>query len=226
MAREGSLPLSLPGRVVGPVNPGPFPFPLAGTTRTRAALRPTSARESARHIANLQIRKVAIVVPTSSGYKPYREVSRLLRRRPVSHALRVRHYARKRVEARGGPRPYHKDASKREPETERRLRALTPVEPNRPGVDRVDAEVRLTPRIGGERRANRRLRLRLDDVHDVVLVAERSAEDDEALVEETVHVVRVRAPPGLLLERLREVALRPRPRQHDVEHRHRATCGA
>jgi hypothetical protein len=55
-------------------------------------------------------------------------------------------------------------------------------------------------------------------VHDALLVGERSAEDEEAVVDEPVHEGRVLRPVGLLLERLRVVVLRPGAAKDDEEH--------
>ena len=63
-------------------------------------------------------------------------------------------------------------------------------------------------------------RLGLDGMHDAELVAERAAEDDEAVVHERVHEGRVRRPAGLLLQRPRRVPLRAGAIEHDEEHRH------
>src|SRR5437764_15108875 len=80
----------------------------------------------------------------------------------------------------------------------------------------------LAPRIARERGPNLFLRLRLDRVHDSVLVGERAAEHDETVVDETVHERRVGAPFGLLLHRARRIPVRPGAGEHYVEHGHAA----
>ena len=85
---------------------------------------------------------------------------------------------------------------------------VAPVEPDRPGVDRIDHEMGLAPRIAPERRADIVLRPCLDGEHDAELVGERAAENDEAVGDETVHEVCVLLPAGLLLERERRIPLR------------------
>jgi len=64
------------------------------------------------------------------------------------------------------------------------------------------------------------LRLGLDHVCRAHLVAERAAEDDEAVVDEGVHEVGVLVEPGLLPEPLRVVVLGAGPPQDEQEHRH------
>ena len=60
----------------------------------------------------------------------------------------------------------------------------------------------------------------LDRVDHAVLAGERAAEDEEARVHEPVHEGVLR-PPGMLLERSREVVPRgPERSEHDEEHRH------
>ena len=53
--------------------------------------------------------------------------------------------------------------------------------------------MRLAPWISAERGANGLFRLGLHRVHDAVLVGERPAQDDEALIDETIHEGRVAA---------------------------------
>ena len=55
-------------------------------------------------------------------------------------------------------------------------------------------EVRLSPGIARERRSDDVPRLGLDGVHDAMLVGERPAQDDEAVLDEPVHEGRVRRP--------------------------------
>jgi hypothetical protein len=97
---------------------------------------------------------------------------------------------------------------------------VPPVEPDRPWVDRVHLEMRFAPRIAPERGANGILRLGLNGVHHAVLVGERSAQDDEARVNEPVHERCVRGPAGLLLQRPRRVPLRAGATKHYEERSH------
>src|ERR671918_2083116 len=94
------------------------------------------------------------------------------------------------------------------------------VEPDRPGIDRVDPEMRLAPGIAREGGSDLVLRVGLDRVHHAVLVGERTAQDDEAGVHQPVHEGRVLGPTRLLLEWPRRVPLRAGAEDHDVEHRH------
>jgi hypothetical protein len=94
----------------------------------------------------------------------------------------------------------------------------TPVEPDRPGVDRVDPEMSLAPGIAREGGAHSLLRLGLDREYDARFVGERAAENHETLVEEPIHERRVRRPVGLLLERPRRIPLRAGAAEHDEEH--------
>ena len=59
--------------------------------------------------------------------------------------------------------------------------------------------MRLAPWVARERGADVVFRVGLDGVYDPVLVGERPAEDDEAVVHEPVHEGRVRRPARLLL---------------------------
>ena len=79
--------------------------------------------------------------------------------------------------------------------------------------------MRLTPRIAGERGADRVLRLRLDGVRHALLVGERPAQDDEARVYEPVHEGRVschRTAPRAAAR----VPVGTRAPDDDEEHRH------
>jgi hypothetical protein len=100
-----------------------------------------------------------------------------------------------------------------------RLRAAS-VEPNRPGLDGLRAEMGARPGIAGKRFVDSVLRPGIDSEHDPELVGQRASEDDEALVNEVVHERRVRRPAGLLLQPARRVPLRPRAVPHDEEHGH------
>ena len=63
----------------------------------------------------------------------------------------------------------------------------TPVEQDRPRVDRLDLQMRIAPRILGERRADRVLGFGLDDVHHSLSVSQWAAEDDEASIDKGIH---------------------------------------
>ena len=69
-------------------------------------------------------------------------------------------------------------------------------------------EVRLTPGVACEGCADGVLGGGLDGMYDAVLVGERTAQDDEAVLDEPVHERRVGGPVGLLLERPRRIPLR------------------
>ena len=56
------------------------------------------------------------------------------------------------------------------------------VEPDCPGIDRVDGEMGLAPRVPRQRGTDGILRLGLDDMHHEVLVGERPAKNDKAPV--------------------------------------------
>ena len=83
------------------------------------------------------------------------------------------------------------------------------VEPDRPGLDGVDAQVRLAPRIARERVAHGLLRVRFDSVRHAAVVGQRAAEDEEAVPHERVHEDGVLGPQRLLLQRSRAVELGP-----------------
>src|SRR5262249_10947882 len=80
-------------------------------------------------------------------------------------------------------------------------RGASPVQPDRPGIDRGDVQVTPAPRIACERGPDLALRLCFDGMHDALLVGERAAEEDETRLLEAVHEGRVRGPVGLLLQR-------------------------
>jgi hypothetical protein len=74
------------------------------------------------------------------------------------------------------------------------------VEPDRPGLDRVDLQVRLAPRIARQHGAYGALRFGLDGACHAALVSEGPTEDNEAGVHEAIHERRIFGPAGLLLE--------------------------
>jgi hypothetical protein len=83
----------------------------------------------------------------------------------------------------------------------------TSVEPDRPGVPRVDAEMGPVPPSAHERGADGVLRLSLGDEHHAVIVGEGPTQHDEVGLHETVHEERVRGsvrprPPGRDCKRL------------------------
>src|SRR4051812_3940488 len=92
------------------------------------------------------------------------------------------------------------------------------VEPDRPGVDGIDDEVRAAPRVLREAVPDVVLRRRLDHEHDAVLVGQRASKHDEAVVHERVHERRVGRPPGLRLQPAGGVPRRARAAQDDEKH--------
>jgi len=99
---------------------------------------------------------------------------------------------------------------------------LASVESDRPGVDRLDVQMRSAPRISRQRGADSRLGLGIDRMDHPVPAAERTTDDDEPGIDEPVHEGRVLRPAGLLLQRQRVIELRTGLADHDVKHRHAA----
>src|SRR5438045_7383380 len=104
------------------------------------------------------------------------------------------------------------------PRVDRPLEAPA-IEPDRPALDGVGPQVRLRPRVFGEPRPHRVLRLRFDHQHDAMLVRERSAQHDEAVSDQLIHEARVRGPVGLPFHRPRWIPLRAGPALLDMDGR-------
>ena len=101
------------------------------------------------------------------------------------------------------------------------------VQPDRPGVDRLDDEVAAAPRVAGQHRPDRLLGRRLHDEDDTALVGQRAAQHDEAVVDETVHERGVLGPTRLLLEPPAGVPLRTGPPlDHEVRRPRRRGAAA
>jgi DNA-binding NarL/FixJ family response regulator len=100
------------------------------------------------------------------------------------------------------------------------------VEPDRPGLDPVDAQHAVAqPGVGGQPRGHLLGVRGLDGQQRPLAVADRAPEDDEALVEEPVHERAVLVPPRLLPARSAVVPRRAVLLGHQ-EDRHARTVGA
>src|ERR1035437_7754722 len=101
---------------------------------------------------------------------------------------------------------------------------LAPVEPEAPGVNCVDDQMRLAPRIPSKNVSNRLFRIGLDCEHDADII-EQSTQDDDPRVHKLIHVVGVLTPLRLLAHRLREVPLGAGvPKQYE-EHQRQGISG-